>query len=38
MGALQKTLMTLSYLKHKEGTVISDTTKKMKKQARCVNL
>lgn len=30
MGALQKALTTLSYLKHKEGTVISDTTKNKK--------
>lgn len=36
MGALQNTLTTLSYLKHKEGTVICDT--KMKKQRGCVNL
>lgn len=27
MGALLKTLTTLSYLKHKEGSVVSDTTK-----------
>lgn len=40
MGALLKTLTTLSYLKHKDGSVISNTTKdeKKKKQERCINL
>lgn len=31
MGVVHKTLTTLSYLKHKEHIVISDTTKKEKK-------
>lgn len=30
-GALQKTLTILSFWKHKEGTVISDTTKEGRK-------
>lgn len=37
MGALQITPTTLSYLKHKEGTVIGDITKD-EKQGCCINL
>ena len=37
MGALLKTLTTLSYLKHKEATVISDTTEN-EKQGGCIKL
>lgn len=36
MGALRKTLTTLSYLKYKEGTVISDTTKELKNKTRAL--
>lgn len=35
MGALQKTRTTLSYLTHKGGTVIGDTTKKENTRRLC---